>query len=208
MNLTNLLLIEAFISLIIVLILLLLKKRNDEPFSFREVNKNATSLEQEIKTPTLNQLLESEKKAKKEGSGIESKSLFGCWKFLSVWKQGIDKEDSISSSLLRLFSASLIISNTEINSNDSSFTVISSIEFGSLTLSFNGFGDLNGDQPLLIFFFENIELKLGSKNLFRRLIKTPDKRNKPFFALISMAKNGEWLAARGRGGGLALWLKD
>ena len=29
-----------------------------------------------------------------------------------------------------------------------------------------------------------------------------------FFALIAVDPNGKWLSARGKGGGLALWVKD
>ena len=35
----------------------------------------------------------------------------------------------------------------------------------------------------------------------------PEENDKPFFALIAIGHNGEWLSARGRGGGLALWHK-
>ena len=39
-------------------------------------------------------------------------------------------------------------------------------------------------------------------------IQPIEERNMPFFALIAMEERGQWLSARGRGGGLALWLRD
>ena len=53
-----------------------------------------------------------------------------------------------------------------------------------------------------------IELRLGGNVLFSRSLDIPDKKNRPFFGLIAMADNGEWLGARGRGGGLAVWVKE
>ena len=50
--------------------------------------------------PSLDKLKELEKSARIEGSGIEFDSLLGLWKFNSVWKQGSDTEDSISSTCL------------------------------------------------------------------------------------------------------------
>ena len=57
------------------------------------------------------------------------------------------------------------------------------------------------------FFFESIELKLGTRILLRRSLDIPDENNRPFFALIAMEETSKWLSARGRGGGLAVWRK-
>jgi len=157
-----------------------------------------------INLPVQQKLLELENIARKDGSGITSESLIGLWKFMSVWKQGTDKEDLSSSSLLRLFSASLEIAKDGSNQ----FAITNSIQFGLLSIRFIGTGHLKGKQPLLPFFFECIELKAGSRVVFSRSLKRPDEKNRPFFALISMEENGKWLAARGRGGGLALWIND
>ena len=42
--------------------------------------------------PSLEKLLELEKKARIEGSGINYESIAGLWKFKSVWEQGSNKE--------------------------------------------------------------------------------------------------------------------
>tara|TARA_B100000700_G_C15031930_1_gene851025 strand:- start:1660 stop:2214 length:555 start_codon:yes stop_codon:yes gene_type:complete len=157
-----------------------------------------------IELPTQQKLLELEKIAQKEGSGIDSDSLIGLWKFISVWKQGVESEDVISSSLLRVFSASLKIKEDDSNL----FAITNSIQFGILSIQFTGAGNLKGKQPLLPFFFESIELKAGSNVLFNKSLEIVEEKKRPFFALISIEKNGKWLSARGRGGGLALWVKD
>ena len=65
--------------------------------------------------------------AKKSGSGIELDSIIGSWKFSSVWKKQTDKEDSLSSSLLRLFSARLDLQKIELSESFPSLSIVNSI---------------------------------------------------------------------------------
>ena len=175
-----------------------LGKLNDKKI----LDQTSTSL------PRLEELLKFELASKKAGSGIQFDALIGLWKFVYVWKQGTDKEDLLSSSLLRLFSASLELKKNQASEQLSRFEISNSIQFGPLLLSFIGSGELKGLQPLLPFFFERIELKFGRSVLISRSLVVPDEINRPFFALIAMEEDGRWLAARGRGGGLAIWLRD
>ncbi len=158
--------------------------------------------------PGLQELLNLEVTARDNGSGIKRDELIGCWKFLYVWRKGTDKEDFISSFMLRLLSASLELRRNQINSEEESpFLIINSVEFGPFKLSFQGLGYLKGIQPLLPFFFDRIEIKLGTNVFFSREIPKPEEKEQPFFSLIAIDQCGEWLSARGRGGGLAVWLK-
>ena len=159
-------------------------------------------------SPNLEKLLSLEKASRKSGSGIEQDSILGLWQFVAVWKKETDNEDSFSSSLLRLFSARLSLQRLESSESFPSLTIENSIQFGSLSIRFVGFGGFKGIQPLLLFFFESIELKLGALVLFKRSLEAPQQKSMPFFALIGKAENGEWLSARGRGGGIALWFRD
>ena len=83
--------------------------------------------------PSLEKLKELEKSARIEGSGIEINSLLGLWKFNSVWKQGSDTEDSISSTLLQVLSASLELKKDTQNPEEEKFTIANAIRFGLLT---------------------------------------------------------------------------
>ncbi|WP_269607639.1 hypothetical protein [Prochlorococcus marinus] len=158
--------------------------------------------------PTFSELIDMEICAKKDGTGITFDSLIGNWKFINVWKQGDENMDVLSSNLLRLFSASLHLERQVNETCESKFNLCNSINFGSLYINFVGAGELKGKQPLLLFFFQRIELKLGEKTIFSRLLDIPDEKNRPFFALIKLASNGKLLTARGRGGGLAIWFKN
>ena len=158
--------------------------------------------------PSLAKLTEFEKKARVEGSGIEFDSLIGLWKFNSVWKQGSDKEDSISSTLLQVLSASLELKKDTQNQEEEKFTIANAIKFGLLTLRFSGSANLERKQPLLPFSFDCIQIKLASMTILKRSLPEQDQKKRPFFALIAIDKNGKWFSARGKGGGLALWKRD
>ena len=157
--------------------------------------------------PASQELLKLEALARKQGSGIGLDSVNGLWKFASVWKQGKDKEDLFSSFMLRFISASLELRQDNGNHESMPLIIANSVAIGLLKLEFIGRGELKGSQPLLPFFFDRITLSFASRVLWSRPVDKPEEKERPFFALISMGPNGEWLAARGRGGGLALWLK-
>ena len=204
MNLVRFLLIDSFI----VILILLIFKFNGNKFPFL-LNSNDSNIIDEtcIKIPDLEKILELENLAKKKGSGISFDQLIGFWKFVSVWEKGTDKEAQLPSSLLRLFSASLELRERETNKGFLQFDILNSIEFGILSIRFKGCGEIKGPQPLLPFYFEEIQLNIGEKRLLTKTLETPDAKESPFFALIGIGDNCEWLAARGRGGGLAVWLK-
>jgi len=165
-------------------------------------------VENKINLPSLAKLIELETKARVEGSGISYESLLGIWKFNSVWKQGSNKEDSISSTLLKVLSASLELKKATKNTEKEQFTITNSIQFGLLSLRFSGKANLERKQPLLPFYFDCIYIKLASLTILKRSLPIPEQRKRPFFALIAIDSNAKWLSARGKGGGLALWEKD
>tara|TARA_Y100001968_G_scaffold102967_1_gene92952 strand:+ start:403 stop:891 length:489 start_codon:yes stop_codon:yes gene_type:complete len=158
--------------------------------------------------PSLEKLKELEKSARVEGSGIKFDSLLGLWKFKSVWKQGSDTEDSISSTLLQVLSASLELKKDTKNSEEENFIIANSIKFGLLNLRFSGLANLERKQPLLRFSFDCIQIKIATFAILKKSLPTPDQKKRPFFALIAIDSNGKWLSARGKGGGLALWVKN
>ena len=208
MNVTHFFLIDA-ICLLLGLAYLLLSRvgKQGKPLS---TNKQTTKKYElnSLNLPSVNELLALEKLARKDGSGIDFKDLIGLWKFVLVWKKEKETSDFIASSLLRLFSASLEFKQNSLKKDLLQFDIVNSIQFGELEIRFIGSGELNGTQPLLPFFFQCIELNLGKRVLLSRQLKAPEKKLRPFFALIAMESQGKWLSARGRGGGLALWLKE
>ena len=208
MNITKYLLIDLALVIAIIPVLFLLQggKRNSP--LLRRSNKEELLRKTSIKLPDKEKLINLEKLAKDQGSGIEFESLIGNWKFVSVWKKDRDDEDHVFSSLLRVFSANIEFQKEISNNNSPKFSVITSIRFGLLTIEFSGSGYLRGKQPLLAFFINLIELKLRSNILLRRSLIGPKAKEELFFTLIALEENGDWLSARGQGGDLVLWLKD
>jgi len=207
MNITKFLLIDSALVIAIIPVLFLLQNGKRSSPLLLKSNKEELLRNTSIKLPDKEKLINLEKLAKDQGSGIEFESLIGNWKFVSVWKKGRDEEDHIFSSLLRVFSANIEFKKEISTNNSPKFSVITSIRFGLLTIEFSGSGYLRGKQPLLAFFINLIELKLRSNILLRRSLIGPKAKEELFFTLIALENNGDWLSARGQGGALVLWLK-
>ena len=165
-------------------------------------------MKKEIILPDYNEIIRLEKIANKDGSGINFDELISNWKFQYVWKKGSDSIDNISSSLLQVLSARLELSKIESKDDLQAFEIKNSIRFGILSIVFLGEAFLKGNRPILYFYFKNLYIQVGGFNLITRFIEKTKPNKMPFFSLISIDKNKKWLCARGRGGGLAIWLKD
>ena len=145
------------------------------------------------------ELLQLEGHARRSGSGVEAQALQGCWKLELVWPKGQQRASAFSGWLLRGLSARL-----EIGVDREGLLLSNAVNLGAVELRFRGRGRLEGKRPLLLFSFEQLQLSLGGWRLVERSLPAPAPQRMPFFALIHRDPSG-WLAARGRGGGLALW---
>ncbi len=153
---------------------------------------------------TGDDLLSREQQARRQGSAISATDLIGCWQLQTLWPKGQRNADALSGWLLRCLGACLEISLDD----DKRLRLRNAVNLGTLALQFSGPGDLQGRRPLLNFHFDQIRLTLGTITLLQRPLPAPAANRQPFFALIHRNPSG-WLAARGRGGGLALWtLRD
>ena len=157
----------------------------------------------DIETITLAGLLEQEAQARSHGSGIQASALLGDWSPQRLWGKAEQQESQGQTKLLQWLNARLSISGSEEN-QPGDLSIANSISLGPLKLSFNGPGWLQGKRPLLCFRFERLTLELGGTTLFQRPLPEPKPKRTPFFALIAVEQN-QWLVARGRSGGLALW---
>ena len=77
-----------------------------------------------------------------------------------------------------------------------------------LSIIFYGRASLKGTRPLLPFFFENLKINFGGFTFLNKSLKKPKEKQMPFFSLIAISKENNWMCARGKGGGLAIWLKS
>ena len=160
------------------------------------------------KLPQYSEIKNLESISKTDGSGITYEDLIGTWKFNSVWKKGSEEIDNISSSILQVFTAQLELKENSSQKNKVDFKIKNSISFGILSITFNGQASLKGKRPLLPFFFENLIINFGNFSLINKPLKKPEEKQMPFFSLIAISKENNWMCARGRGGGMAIWIKS
>ena len=158
--------------------------------------------------PDFIEITNLEKISKKDGSGISYEELIGVWKFQSVWKKGSNEIDNISSIILQLLSATLELSKKTSEKSQNNFQIKNSINFGILAIVFCGNGFLKGNIPLLSFYFEKLKINIGNFTLINKSLKKPQANKIPFFSLIAINKRENWMCARGRGGGLAIWIRS
>ena len=158
--------------------------------------------------PDYKEIKNLESISKKDGSGISYEELIGIWKFNSVWKKGSEEIDNISSSILQVLSAKLELKEKDSQTSNFNFEIKNSISFGFLSIMFYGHASLKGIRPLLPFYFENLKINIGNFTLFNKSLKKPEEKRMPFFSLISISKENNWMCARGRGGGLAIWIRS
>ena len=150
-------------------------------------------------------LLAAEKLSRQKGSGLTPEALGAEWRLDQLWaKQRTAPPMAPAAALLRSLKATLSIRP---GIQPTSLRIHNSVQLGTLKLLVEGPAHLTGRRPLLVFWFEQLEVRLGPWLLIKRALPKPAEAKLPFFALIASGTNGEerWLAARGRGGGLALW---
>lgn len=180
--------------------------------------------------PSGAQLLALEAEARRRGTGLVAADLSGRWMLEQVWGRGSSQPSDLSARLLRSLGARLEIQPMDASDAGAlvagavaagaaeaeaadpeaaditppGFMLSNAVRIGALELRFCGRGRLEGRRPLLCFAFTELRLSLGGRLLLQRALPAPSPRRTPFFALIARDSSG-WLAARGRGGGLALW---
>ena len=154
--------------------------------------------------PSGEDLLALERQCRLSGSGITMTSLIGTWRLRATWSRDGTPAPAASAALLKGLGACLILSGQEA---EGALRIANQVNLGSLRLRFDGEAELTGRRPLLMFSFRSVRLSLGKLTLFERGLPQPDGRRMPFFALIGLDAEQGRLSARGRGGGLALWMR-
>jgi hypothetical protein len=184
-----------------------------------------------VSLPDGPQLLALERQSRQSGSGLSRESLLGTWILQRTWPRGRSTPADLASTLLRGLGASLSLSSPAAAAAAAAPTapasapaaaaaaaaeltpleITNSVRLGMLELRFCGEARLQGRRPLLLFRFLRLQLRLGGHALLDRPLPADAPFSSlpvagvPFFALIAADPEGSWLAARGKGGGLALW---
>ena len=157
--------------------------------------------------PDIKEIKLLEKNSQKNGSGIVHDELLGIWKFKYVWGKESDQIKNIPSSILQVLSARLELKSKN-REDQLNFEINNSIHFGLLNVIFTGDAELKGLRPLLTFYFRELKISISNFPIFKRELKKPEDKKMPFFSLVGISSKDKWLCARGRGGGLAIWVKS
>jgi len=157
--------------------------------------------------PDIKEIKILEKNSQKNGSGILYEELLGIWKFKYVWGKDSNEIKNIPSSILQVLSARLEL-KSENKEDRINYKIKNSINFGLLNISFIGRAELKGLRPLLVFYFEELKIRISNLTIINKELKKPEDKKMPFFSLVGISTQNNWLCARGRGGGLAVWVKS
>lgn len=158
--------------------------------------------------PDGEKLRELERLSRARGSGVQRNDVLGNWRLSQIWPRSSDHPSKARGILLRSLRAHLRIADGE---DGHDLSLCNSISFAGFRLSFKGPGRLGQKRPLLLFHFQRLQISLVEAVIVSRALAPPSSQREPFFALIARGTSetgSAWLAARGRGGGLALWVLE
>jgi hypothetical protein len=167
-------------------------------------------------------LLLAEKTAKQQRTAYPYESLLGNWRL--CFATGTRKVRERGGIVLgkgfyipKLFPAYIMFSIPDINNLAANQGEIGNqIQLGTLKLKLTGPAQYLGKKNLLAFDFTQMQISLFGRTIYNGKIRSGKDRDNnfyeqsitklPFFAFFLITEN--FIAARGRGGGLALWVRE
>ncbi|MEA5551049.1 hypothetical protein VB713_08665 [Anabaena cylindrica UHCC 0172] len=182
--------------------------------AYREGNKPPTA---EV---VVNALLEAEKAAKQQRLNYTFDSLIGKWRLcFATGTKKVRKRGGIILSkgfyVPKLVKIHLAFSNTEEQVLGRG-EICNQVQLGSILLKLTGPSQYLGKKNLLAFDFNQMQISLFNRLLYNQPIRSgkaqiDDFYNQsiaklPFFAFFLVT--ADFIAARGRGGGLAIWIRE
>lgn len=186
--------------------------------------KKGSSAKRPAASAVVAALLAAEKAAKQSRSTIPFEALTGRWRLWFFTGTRKVKQGGIT--IGRGFYAPPFApaqisfsqeSGQSATPEDSSLgTIGNQVQLGALKLRFTGPARYPGKKNLLAFDFTQLQLWVGERKLTSRAIRSSKGEpvefgqqsiaQLPFFAFFLATEN--YIAARGRGGGLAIWVRE
>ncbi|RCJ23031.1 hypothetical protein A6S26_00225 [Nostoc sp. ATCC 43529] len=168
----------------------------------------------------VNALLEAEKTAKQQRLNYEFESLVGKWRlcFATGTKKVRERGGIVLGKGLYVpkFVAIHISFSANLEQNLGKGEIVNQVELFPLLLKLTGPIKYMGKKNLLAFDFNYMFISLFGHLVYNRKIRSGKVESEdfysqpiaklPFFAFFIITK--DFIAARGRGGGLALWIRE
>lgn len=163
-------------------------------------------------------LLNEEKAAKKNKNSVTLKQLEGSWRlfFITGTKKTRDRAGIILGSGKYLPKWVKIYLSYSQNQDNEIGTVGNSVSLGTLKLLLNGPMKILPNKNLVVFDFTRLTIQVLGQKIFSGYVRGGQK-NEDNFAQASIQKQAFFsyfaisdkiIAARGKGGGLAIWVKE
>ncbi len=164
----------------------------------------------------VNALLQAEKAAKQHKHTYPLESLFGQWRLCFTAPKNAHFKSGVALGkgfyVPQIAPAQIAFFPSQ---NLSQAEITNSLQFGSLQFKLTGPARYLGNKNLLMFDFTRVELSLFNRAIYNGGFRGGKLKNAdfeqqsiakaPFFAFFLVTK--DFITARGRGGGLALWVK-
>lgn len=162
-------------------------------------------------------LLALEKASKQHRQSIQQASLLGTWRlcFSAGKKARYQSGQPVGSGFYIPKLAIARIAFAPGPFNPSRLNVTNELRIGPLYIRFTGPARYPGKKNLLAFDFTHLEVRCFSLRLYQGKVRAQKLGGQsfeataigklPFFAFFTATEN--YIAARGRGGGLAIWVK-
>ncbi|MGB3205089.1 MAG: hypothetical protein WBB28_08880 [Crinalium sp.] len=166
-------------------------------------------------------LLESEKNAKRNKISYSFEQLIGTWRlcFITGTKKTRAKAGIVLGAgryIPKLIKIQIVYSASQVEDNFDSGKVENSVEFGAVKLTLTGITKFLPKKNILAFDFTRMIIQLFGATLYQGYIRGGEKKEQEFLT-ESVSKQAffsyfiveeDMIAARGRGGGLALWRRE
>ncbi|MBE9226781.1 hypothetical protein IQ264_15240 [Phormidium sp. LEGE 05292] len=194
---------------------------------FLETLTKAAALGQKSARPpaaeVVQALLETEKFTKQQRINYPLESLIGSWRLHFVvspkksrQRSGVKMGNGFYVPKFVKAQISLSPAETDSNLNPNQLKIANQLHVGTISFKFNGPAKYLGKKNLLAFEFTQFQLGFLGLTIYSGGFRGGEKKNQefeqkhirdlPFFAFFAI--NEKYIAARGRGGGLAIWVKE
>lgn len=159
-------------------------------------------------------LLQAEKLTRQQHLTYPLEALLGDWRlcFTAPRKPQLKGDTALGNGFYVPQIAPAQISFTQKSTSEDApqIEINNSIQLGSLILKFIGAARYLNPKNLLAFNFNQMQLAVFNRRIFNSNLRSTHLAEQsiaktPFFAFFLVTEN--FIAARGRGGGIALWVK-
>ncbi|QSJ17598.1 hypothetical protein JYQ62_01580 [Nostoc sp. UHCC 0702] len=168
----------------------------------------------------VNALLQAEKAAKQQRLIYTFESLVGKWRlcFATGTQKARERGGIVLGKGLYVpkFAAIYISFNASLEENSGKGKISNQVQLGSVFLQLTGPAQYLGKKNLLAFDFNHMLISLFGRAVYNKPIRSGKVESEdfynqpiaklPFFGFFIVTE--DFIAARGRGGGLALWIRE